>query len=125
MQRVQCLNSTSHQLFRLEKNISDMIEVFVDLFNSVPGRMKAEMVRKIVIGLVDLWEKWGAIPKLLCQNLRFMFTSAYRDELLIPPNIERHSNESFTNFDGGKIDFKQYWNSELIDSNVDGAEINT
>lgn len=90
----------------------------MDLFNSVPSRMKAEMIRKKVVDLIDLWEKSSLLPKLLCQNLRFMFTSAYRDEVLTPL-LEDDPEE----VDGSLIEFPTYWNPKLKDNSIDGDEI--
>lgn len=78
------------------------------------------MVKNLIIKLVDLWEKWSVFPKLLCQNLRFMFTSAYRDEVrceqnLVEPDIGDGD-------DGVEITFSEYWDHNL-DVSIDGEPI--
>ena len=89
----------------------------MDLFNSVSSRMKAETIRKTVVALIDLWDKWTVLPKLLCQNLRFMFTAAYRDEVTVPLVDEPEE------VDGKLIEFSTYWNPQLKHDSIDGAEI--
>lgn len=85
------------------------------------------MVRKTVYELVDLWAKWGVFSQLMCQNLRYMFTSAYQQEIMMGDGSFSTSQqeEHDKNFDGEPIDFEKYWNTSFVDDHVDGDPIVT
>lgn len=101
------------------------MEVFADLYNSIPGRLKAETVRKTLYELFDLWAKWGVFSQLLCQNLRYMFTSAYQEEVMLWDELPPESTnlEEMGDCDGENIAFDPYWNPRLFDSSLDGNPI--
>lgn len=110
----------SRSIFSIESKVSDIVEIFVDIYNIIPGRIKADSVKKLVAQLIDLWEKWGVFSKLLCQNLRFMFTKAYQEEISNGLELE---HESESGADGSAVIFESYWSPDLLNPEVDGAPI--
>lgn len=80
------------------------------------------MVRKTVYELFDLWAKWGVFSQLMCQNLRYMFTTAYQEELLMG-NSNVQTDENADHYDGEPIDFQPYWKKSNLDNDIDGDPI--
>jgi len=97
-----------------------MIQTFADLYFSVPGRISANTIKRLVFELVNLWEKWSVLPGLLCQNLRFLFTEESR---LILGEHENSLEES-ENIDGHPLDTRLlHRNPNVLNEDLDGLPI--
>lgn len=94
-----------------------MIQTFADLYFSVPGRISANTIKRSVFELINLWEKWSVLPRLLCQNLRFLFTEESRVVL----GEDDHPAEEPV--DGHPLDTSLFHNDLIIDEELDGLPI--
>ena len=100
-----------------------MLQVFGRLFQQIEGRLKAEMVRRIVVQLVDLWEKWAAFSRLLCQNYRELFTLSRHEDLTESEGDVGDEEEENPGIDGVPLNVDLFYSSDLVNTNIDGDPI--
>lgn len=105
-----------------------MLQVFGRLFQQIEGRLKAEMVRRIVVQCVDLWEKWAAFSRLLCQNFRDLFVLAKANDDDISEDEEGFQEEppeeSHSFIDGNPLNVNMLYSQDLVNPDIDGEPIN-
>ena len=95
-----------------------MIQVFADLYFSTPGRLSANLIKRSVFELISLWEKWSVLPRLLCQNLRFLFSEESR--VMISGELEVTTE---LDIDGSPIITEGFYDPRLVNSDLDGEPI--
>jgi hypothetical protein len=108
-----------------------MLQVFGRLFQQIEGRLKAEMVRRVVVQCVDLWEKWAAFSRLLCQNFRDLFVLAkpiQDDDNSEAEEISQEKNpaeaDTDNHIDGIPLNVNLLYSQHLVNPDIDGEPIN-
>lgn len=78
-------------------------------------------MKRVVLQVVGLWEKWAAFSRLLCQNFRDIFTLK-RDQIQSGVSSSEESDD-YTDIDGHQLNVSTLYSENLVDPNIDGDPI--